>query len=411
MPNIKSWPKLLISILLAHSVGYVGTFFTISEIPFWYETLNKPAFSPPNSLFGPVWLILYTLIGVSLYLIWIKSKKGVPFIFWLHLLLNAIWSPIFFGLKNLGLAFFVIILMVSTLIVVINKFRKIDKLASYLLIPYLAWISFAALLNYSIWRLNPSSLVSEISAQGLNYAKAREDYIFSQDTYNKDLFDFNFKKDAYLKNPTLSIKEEARLALYKFVNTRNDFVISYLNMVRAAVTELNGIDSKYKNEIYSLIDNEVTWYTGRKNAYSLSDSLETILEKSKVEDEKFRLGTIPNIHFSLAHHNLGQVINLKNRHLELYEKLKSESQNLVNLGRADSELFDRWFKDIDKELVTLATAENEALSAISLILGIEEYKRERAYKDSVEILEESKSSLFKLNNFIEELENVVESKR
>lgn len=151
--KIKNISKLVLSILLSQTAGLLGTFFTISAIPTWYIYLSKPSFNPPNYLFGPVWTILYTLIGISLYRIWIK--KGSLELFFIHLFLNAIWTPIFFGLKNLEFAFIIIVLMVVTLLYVIKSFYKIDKLASYLLIPYLAWISFASILNFSIWNLNP----------------------------------------------------------------------------------------------------------------------------------------------------------------------------------------------------------------------------------------------------------------
>jgi tryptophan-rich sensory protein len=151
--KIKSISKLLISIVISQLAGLVGTFFTFSAIPTWYITLNKPTFNPPNYIFGPVWTILYTLIGISLYKIWIK--KGSLKLFWIHLFLNAIWSPIFFGAKNLGIAFVVIILMWVSLIFLIKNFYKIDKYASYLLTPYLLWISFASFLNFSILILNP----------------------------------------------------------------------------------------------------------------------------------------------------------------------------------------------------------------------------------------------------------------
>lgn len=151
--KIKNLPKLIFSILISQTAGLLGTFFTISAIPTWYVYLNKPSFNPPNYLFGPVWTVLYTLIGISLYRIWIK--KGSLKLFWVHLSLNAVWTPIFFGLRNLELAFIVIITMVVSLLFVIKSFYKTDKLSSYLLIPYLVWISFATFLNFTIWILNP----------------------------------------------------------------------------------------------------------------------------------------------------------------------------------------------------------------------------------------------------------------
>lgn len=130
----------------------MGSFFTISAIPSWYATLSKPFFSPPNWIFGPVWTILYILMGVSLYLVWLKKK--VPTVFWVQLILNAVWSIIFFGIKNPALALVDIAAFWIAIVLTIKTFYKINKVAGNLLIPYLLWVSFAAFLNYNIWILN-----------------------------------------------------------------------------------------------------------------------------------------------------------------------------------------------------------------------------------------------------------------
>ncbi len=145
-------PKLIFSIGLCLGAGIVGSFFTVSAIPDWYVTLNKPFFSPPNWIFGPVWTILYILMGISLYLVWVKRK--VPTIFWIQLILNASWSIIFFGMKNPGLALVDIIALWIAIVLTIKAFSKINKLASRLLWPYLAWVSFATFLNLAIVLLN-----------------------------------------------------------------------------------------------------------------------------------------------------------------------------------------------------------------------------------------------------------------
>lgn len=156
---MRSYLKLFVSVLVCLLAGGLGTIFTINAIPTWYAGLSKPSFSPPNYLFGPVWTVLYILMGVSLFLIWkrgFKTKKvrDAIYVFGIQLFLNAIWSPIFFGAKNLGLAFVVIIAMWFYIVKTIKLFAKIDKTASYLLYPYIAWVSFATILNFSIWFLN-----------------------------------------------------------------------------------------------------------------------------------------------------------------------------------------------------------------------------------------------------------------
>lgn len=144
---------LILSTGLCLGAGIVGSFFTVSSIPTWYVTLNKPVFSPPNWIFAPVWTILYILMGISLYLVWQKGK--VPFIFWIQLILNTVWSIVFFGMKNPALALVDIIALWIIIILTIKSFYKISKTAGYLLIPYLLWVSFAAILNLAIVILNP----------------------------------------------------------------------------------------------------------------------------------------------------------------------------------------------------------------------------------------------------------------
>ncbi|MBI3103308.1 tryptophan-rich sensory protein [Candidatus Daviesbacteria bacterium] len=145
-------PKLLLSIGICLGAGIIGSFFTVSAIPDWYAALNKPFFSPPNWIFGHVWTILYILMGISLYLVW--TKKSIPTVFWIQLILNAIWSMIFFGMKNPMLAFVNIIALWVAIVLTIKAFSKINKLASRLLWPYLAWVSFATFLNLAIVFLN-----------------------------------------------------------------------------------------------------------------------------------------------------------------------------------------------------------------------------------------------------------------
>lgn len=147
-------------IVLCELAGIVGSVFSVSSIPTWYQTLSKPVFNPPNWVFGPVWTTLYALMGISVYRIWRMGMKKeavrhAVYLFLMHLGLNAIWSPIFFGARQIPLAFVTIAIMWLTLITVMFRFEKLDKLSALLLAPYLAWISFAMVLNYHLWILNP----------------------------------------------------------------------------------------------------------------------------------------------------------------------------------------------------------------------------------------------------------------
>lgn len=410
MLKIKSWPKLIFSIVIAQSAGFIGTFFTIEAIPTWYATLNRPSFSPPNWVFGPVWTILYTLIGISLYRIWIKNKKGSLKLFFLHLFLNAVWSPIFFGLQNLGLAFVIIFLMDITLIIIINNFYKLDKLASYLLIPYLLWIGFASLLNLSFWKLNGGSGINRVFAQDLAFTKAREDYIFVEDNYKRNLSDLEIKKDAYRKNPTLSLKEEARISYLTFAKTRNDYIRSYFTVLRSKSSESKGLSNSEKQEIYRKIDPEVVWHEKRNDDYKDLDTLEDIVNKIKEDVIRYEQNK-PIIYFTLANISLGEVKNTKEEHISLYNKLKGEANELIKLGRADAGLFDRWFRDIDQEINNLSDIESKTKKEIDKIYGADEYQRSSGYKKALETLDPAKFSLLNLNRFIKELDNTIQSKR
>ncbi len=155
-----NFKRLFISLLLPQLTGLIGSFWTAPAITIWYATLIKPSFSPPNWIFAPVWITLYLMMGISIYLIWQKidlkpkKTKSIMLIFWIHLILNGLWSMIFFGAHNIQLAFYNIILIWILILFLIIRFWKLSKPASLLLIPYFLWVSFASILNYSLLILN-----------------------------------------------------------------------------------------------------------------------------------------------------------------------------------------------------------------------------------------------------------------
>ncbi len=156
---MRKTPNLLLAIALPEFISVVSTPFTIASIDTWYKTLNKPFFTPPNWVFGPVWTILYLLMGISMYVVWmkgIKTKKVriASACFILQLALNFLWSFIFFGLHQPFLAFFEITALWTAVFFLMVKFYEISKPAGFLLVPYLIWISFAGILNFSIMILN-----------------------------------------------------------------------------------------------------------------------------------------------------------------------------------------------------------------------------------------------------------------
>jgi benzodiazapine receptor len=158
--GIKDISRLVVAIFVCQLAGIVGSVFTRASIPTWYATLQKPTFTPPNWLFAPVWFFLYLLMGIAAYLIWSKGIQNREVIialsiFGIQLVLNMLWSFLFFKLQSPFYAFIEILILWLAILLTILYFLKISRIASFLLLPYIFWVSFAAVLNFYIWRLNP----------------------------------------------------------------------------------------------------------------------------------------------------------------------------------------------------------------------------------------------------------------
>jgi benzodiazapine receptor len=159
MIRLNEIPKLIVSIVICQLVGLIGSVFTTASIPTWYVTLNKPFFTPPNWSFAPVWLTLYTLMGVAAFIVWRHSLKDRQVqralkIFGVQLIFNAFWSVAFFGLQSPIAGLIVIIMLWIAIVVTILWFLPISKPAGLLLMPYILWVSLAAALNMAIVMLN-----------------------------------------------------------------------------------------------------------------------------------------------------------------------------------------------------------------------------------------------------------------
>lgn len=156
-PRVRRFLETGIAVLGCNAVGIAGALFTSTDTA-WYRALAKPSFQPPGWLFGPVWTLLYTLMGVALQRIY--ERRGQPgastalLLFAAQLALNGIWSPIFFGAQAITAALIVIVLLAPTVALTLLRFWAIDRTAGALLVPYLAWVSFAAVLNAALVVLN-----------------------------------------------------------------------------------------------------------------------------------------------------------------------------------------------------------------------------------------------------------------
>jgi tryptophan-rich sensory protein len=152
--------KLVVSIVVSQCAGLIGSAFTTPAIPTWYAALEKPFFTPPSWLFAPAWITLYVLMGIAAFLVWRlglddRRVRAALMIFLIQLVLNTLWSVAFFGLQSPLYGFIVIILLWLAILLTIHSFTRISRLAAWLLVPYILWVSFASVLNISIWVLNP----------------------------------------------------------------------------------------------------------------------------------------------------------------------------------------------------------------------------------------------------------------
>ena len=156
---MKKFGKLICSVSVCLLTGFLGTFVTMDSVTTWYADLSRPSFTPPDWTFGVVWPILYVMMGISGFLIWERgiNKRQVKValgLFVLQLVLNGIWTPIFFGLHMIALALVEIVLLWVAILLTIIAFWRISKASTFLLFPYILWVSFAVVLNATFWYLN-----------------------------------------------------------------------------------------------------------------------------------------------------------------------------------------------------------------------------------------------------------------
>jgi tryptophan-rich sensory protein len=153
------WPKLLGSLAITFVAGWLGSFLTTPSIKTWYVNINRTGLVPPDYLFAPIWIILFCLMAISLYMIWSgrgkkKARTQATQLFLCQLMANVIWSGIFFGLHNIGLAFIEIIFLLILITYCMLAYYRLNKVAGWLIFPYFLWVSFAITVNFSLWLAN-----------------------------------------------------------------------------------------------------------------------------------------------------------------------------------------------------------------------------------------------------------------
>jgi benzodiazapine receptor len=157
MNKIKELFYIILFILVAQSAGFIGSIGTISSVDSWYKTLVSPPLTPPDFVFGPVWVLLYTLMGIASYLVYksgVAGRFGALALYGIHLVVNTVWSLTFFGAQNIELGLGVIVLLDILIVAVLYRFYRFSKVAAYLLVPYLLWALFATYLNFGFLVLN-----------------------------------------------------------------------------------------------------------------------------------------------------------------------------------------------------------------------------------------------------------------
>jgi len=261
--------KLIISIFVCQGAGVIGSLFTSPTISTWYATLQKPSFNPPNWIFSPVWILLFLLMGISLYLMWEKGfenkkAKTAFFIFGVQLILNILWSILFFYLQSPLYAFIEIIILWLAILLTIISFYNISKPAAYLLLPYILWVIFAGYLNYSIWQLQINDLEpvvctidAKLCSDGSYVARIppKCDFASCPETKTIKLYYYNSELDrdklgniACSKNGLVLVEREIPITQTPIQDTIKLLLSGELTKQERA----QGIDTEYPLEEFSL---------------------------------------------------------------------------------------------------------------------------------------------------------------
>ena len=148
--------SFILFLLITYSASVIGGFVTVGFKEPWYSLINKPSFNPPSWIFAPVWTILYLMMTIAIWLVWHSKNRDMNtiYIYFIHIVFNTTWSIVFFGLHKILFALFILMLLIYLIIILILRFRRVNMLSFYLMIPYLLWCCYALILNFSLFLLN-----------------------------------------------------------------------------------------------------------------------------------------------------------------------------------------------------------------------------------------------------------------
>lgn len=259
-------------------------------------------------------------------------------------------------------------------------------------------IALFVLLVASLFVLAPKS-----RAQDFNFEKAYQDYIFTQSNYADSFKAYQNAKDAYQKNSTLSLKEDARVKTLSMLKSRDELYKVYLTALRMKINETKGLTTDEKVKQFERIDNEVAWFTSHQKNYSDSDSLENLFSRSKEVEDHYKLDTERRIYDALFNISLGEIIGLRLDHADTYTKVTKEIDQAVTDGKVRIDPFNRWFTDIENTTNEIKNQEDAAKTQIDRIYTEGYSQPATVFRTSGKPLGLAKDALLTLNSYLEEL--------
>lgn len=244
---------------------------------------------------------------------------------------------------------------------------------------------------------------SPVKSQEFTFEKAYQDYTFTREVYYQSLSEYQKAKEFYLKNKTLSLKEEARKATLNFLRSRDELYRVYLTALRIKLIETRGLTKEEKDKILGNVDSEIAWYKSHKEAYKDSDILEDQFAKSKEAETRYKEDTSQIVHESLYMVSLGESISTRNDHEETYSLIRKELDGKVAEGKLRIDPFNRWLTDIDGVIANLKDNEAKSKIEINKIYAQNYTDPFKIFGEAVDILDDSIVFLNQLNNFLHEL--------
>lgn len=243
---------------------------------------------------------------------------------------------------------------------------------------------------------------------GFNSQKAYEDYVYTRSLYDTAYRDYEIKKDVYLKNPTLTLKEEARVATLEMLRARDDLHRVYLTAVRTKLSEIKGLTIDERGGAFSRLDSEVIWYTDHKSRYIANETVDELFRINADVEARYKTKTLPIIQDALWTISYGQEVGIRQDHETIYKTLTDFLNQKVTLGVLRIDPFNRWFLDIGATLITLQKNESTAKTNIQKLFS-DKNVINSTYPKALTPLRNSITELNKLNRFTTEFLTAIEN--